>query len=334
MAKSIVKAGGVTWDYLLDMFHEECRALCMERGAAFYRDRLNQFERWITGTDRTPESFTGHDLTRYLEQRRKLGRAQSTIVHDAKAVRKLFEFAHRTRTLPANPLRDYKVRSPARPHVTMPTQSQLDALIRAVEECWTVRDTPAIRFRCQKERTFYLRSHQAIIAGLIATGCRINEMLSLKTHDYDPAAMRIAVTGKGGTSRYVYFSSTWKGYVDRWLKVRPRFTGDAGFLFVNQYGGRIDYSRFRRSYDRYRQRAGMEGIKLHGIRHHTVTELAKTDPLMAQQQAGHRCLSTTMIYLHASQEHNRAKYAAADPLARVLVNSRSQRQKEKPVKVI
>jgi site-specific recombinase XerD len=334
MAINVVKTA-LEWDYLLAQFHTECEALCMERGAAFYRDRLNQFYKWVMTVGISPGDFKGHDLTKYLDYRRKAGISQATIAHDAKSVRKLFEFAKRTRHLPVDPVRDYKVRAAKRPHTVMPSNAQLDSLLKAIEESWTPTSCPSVRFRSSTERTFYMRSHQAIIAGLIATGCRINEILSLKKDDYDPRQMRIAVVeGKGGESRYVYFSKTWKTYVDNWLKVRPRFVGDRGYLFINQYGGRLDYSRFRRSYDRYRKRAGMENVKLHGLRHHAVTTLAQTDPLMAQQQAGHKNLSTTMIYVHAAQEHNRAKYAEADPLAKVVVNKRTEKAKREKVPMI
>lgn len=329
MPKSIIKRA-VTWEYLLSLFHQECRALLTPRGAGFYQDRLNQFIKWLALGDLQPSTFTGHDLTRYLEVRRKTV-STATLAHDAKAVRKLFEFGHRN-GFTANPLRDYKIRGPKRPHTIMPSGPQLDALLRAVDECWTVATCPQIKYKSQAERTFYLRSHQAIIAGLIATSCRISEMLNLKLADYDAAQMRIAVVkGKGEVSRYVYFSASWKRYVDSWLRVRPRFVGDEGFMFVNQFGGRLDYSRFRRSYDRYRKRAGIETIKLHGIRHSSITTLAQTDPIMAQQQAGHKSLSSTLIYLHVNQEHNREKYRQADPLGRVLVNVRSERAKRKRV---
>lgn len=321
----------VTWESLAEDLLLECEALMTPRGAQFYRERLKVFLPWAASQGLAPETFRGHDLTRYIHTRRQTVSA-ATAIHDAKAVRKLFRFAAANGNLPANPLKDYSVGSPPDAAVFMPTDEDVRRLLAAVEDAWRPTTNPACRFRCQRERTFYLRSHRAIIAGLAATGCRVNELLALKQADYDADARQLRVVGgKGGKNRTVLFSASWARLVSDWLKVRPRFAGDEGYLFINQHGGRITYRPFLCAFSRYCKAAGVPDLTPHGLRHYALTNLAKTDLLMAQAQAGHENIATTNRYLHMDGAHNRAKYDEAAPLDRILVNRRSEQQKQRRV---
>jgi energy-coupling factor transporter ATP-binding protein EcfA2 len=77
-----------------------------------------------------------------------------------------------------------------------------------------------------------------------------------------------------------------------------------------------------------------EDLHLHSLRHYALTTLAKTDLLAAQKIAGHKSPSTTMIYTHIEDDYNREKHSEAAPLARILINKRSEAQAKTRRKLI
>jgi site-specific recombinase XerD len=69
---------------------------------------------------------------------------------------------------------------------------------------------------------------------------------------------------------------------------------DEGWLFVNEYGGRMDESRFLKAIKSVIRYAKLsEGITLHSLRRYSLNRLAKTNLLAAQAIAGHKETKTT-----------------------------------------
>ena len=168
------------------------------------------------------------------------------------------------------------------------------------------------------------------MVGLVETAARIGELLALTLSDYQPQEGQIVIRhAKGDEPRVVPISPVWAQAVDAYLRVRPKIESD--LLFVSEYGEKMDVGRFGKQFGGYLDFAGLSGFTLHGLRHYAITQLAQTDLWTASQIAGHKDLKVTRQYLHGDPAHVRAAHAQAAPLARLLVNARSERQRRKKI---
>jgi site-specific recombinase XerD len=312
------------WDQAVQMFAGDF-PLLMTKTMNGHVDRLNQLVKYVTQKGITLEDFTQRHFSAYLTYR-KPSVSRRTMQLDAKAAKKFTKWASSAHVglLDRDPLRDYAVEKPPKRKMPVPSPEHMASLLKAVEACWSPAQTPNIRYYPQRHRTFYQKQHRAILCVLMATACRIDvEVLDLRLIDVDQSRLQLTVgAGKGDEGRTVFMSKTCLDAIKEWLNQRPKC--ESPYLFINRFGGRLDYNRFGKRFRDYRKRAGLEWITLHRIRAFALTQLAMVDPLMAQQQAGHKNLNTTMIYVHATQEHNREKYAEADPLGSVLKKKAKQ----------
>jgi len=161
--------------------------------------------------------------------------------------------------------------------------------------------------------------------GLIETAARIGEMLALTVEDYQPELGQIVIRkSKGDEPRIVPISPTWIEAVDSYLKVRPKVESEV--LFISEYGTPIIVNEFGKRFRGYLKYAGLSGFSLHGLRHYAITQLAKTDVWAASIIAGHKDLTVTRGYLHGDPDHVRSVHTLANPLGRIMVNVRSQKQ--------
>jgi len=93
-----------------------------------------------------------------------------------------------------------------------------------------------------------------------------------------------------------------------WLRTRERVMrnadADEGWLFINEYGGRVDEGRWRAATKSYLKWANLSPkITPHSLRRFGLNKYATVNLLAAQQIAGHKDARTTQIYLKLDPEH-------------------------------
>lgn len=141
---------------------------------------------------------------------------------------------------------------------------------------------------------------RAMLEVLYATGMRVSELVSLDLHDLDPADGTIRCQGKAGRTRRVPLGARAAEAIQHYLEhARNRLTrADAKPLFVNHRGGRLTRQGFWLILKSYADRAGIEGITPHTLRHSFATHaLHKGAELKdVQQLLGHVSISTTQVY--------------------------------------
>ena len=88
-------------------------------------------------------------------------------------------------------------------------------------------------------------------------------------------------------------------------------------MFVGSRGGRIDQRQVRRIVERAGQRAGVENVSPHTLRHTTATHMLEggADLRVVQEMLGHTSLQTTQIYTHVSAQRLKRVYDQAHPRA-------------------
>ncbi len=131
-----------------------------------------------------------------------------------------------------------------------------------------------------------------ILRLLIHTGCRKSEIKDLRWSEVDGDTLRLA-DGKTGP-RTVYLSAGARAVIDR-----QRF-GSGPFVFPSQIDPGKPYGRELKLWTRVRERAGLEGVRLHDVRHTYASQaVMKGVPLpVVARLLGHRNLQMTMRYAH------------------------------------
>ena len=141
---------------------------------------------------------------------------------------------------------------------------------------------------------------QAMLEVLYATGMRVSELVALDTDDVALDRGDVKCQGKAGRGRVVPLSekavAAVRAYLDRARPVLLR--AHTPSLFVNHRGGRLTRQGFWLILKAYAQRAGIDAITPHTLRHsYAIHALTRGEELAdLQRKLGHVNISTTQVY--------------------------------------
>ncbi|MDR2722193.1 MAG: site-specific tyrosine recombinase XerD [Cellulomonadaceae bacterium] len=178
---------------------------------------------------------------------------------------------------------------------------------------------------------------RALTELLYSTGGRISEIVGLDidalewlgadtenttTTDEPVTTSIIRLLGKGGKERIVPVGSDARRAVDAYLvRARPvlstKGTGTPA-LFLNTLGRRLSRTSAYGSIQAAAERAGIDGVSPHTLRHCFATHLLQggADVRVVQELLGHSSVQTTQIYTKVTPEALREVYVTAHPRAR------------------
>jgi integrase/recombinase XerC len=158
---------------------------------------------------------------------------------------------------------------------------------------------------------------RAIVLLMVLGGLRAAEVRSLLLADVDQGLRRVRIMGKGGRERTVPVDRAFFAELAAYLRLErpPRLpTRECFVVLRGATAGRPLTEAGLRSVFRYhRQTSGAIRVRPHRLRHTYGTELAATgmDLLVLRDLMGHASPETTAGYVHLSNEHLAAEYAAA-----------------------
>ena len=165
------------------------------------------------------------------------------------------------------------------------------------------RITPGqMRLLCEAPdpQTLRGRRDRALLATLASSGCRVSEVVTLRTEQISARAGRfvLQVLGKNQTApREAPLSQEASMLIEAWLARRPV---ESPYIFTS-FAGKghrpttrpMHLSAAWRAVQRYAQRAGLAHVKPHDFRRFVGTELARRDIRLAQKALGHKRIETT-----------------------------------------
>jgi site-specific recombinase XerD len=157
----------------------------------------------------------------------------------------------------------------------------------------------------------------AMMALLVSTGLRRDEVASALIERYDPAERALRVVGKGNKERTVYVHPGAVPWLDRWLVTAASRRGPV-FRAVDRWGNVSARPLSARSVghivDRRRREAKLPPTSTHDFRRTFIGDFidAGGDLAQAQQLAGHASPATTARY---DRRDGRARRAAVDRLS-------------------
>lgn len=260
--------------------------------------------RGLAGYVDTFDAFTLDALRRWLADAMSAGKSRATLARRTAAARAFSTWAYRRGDISTDAAARLKAPKVNRPLPTVVKGERAGDLV----EAGTADDAHPAE---------YLRD-RAMLELLYATGIRVGELTGLNLGDVDLARGLAQVTGKGNKQRVVPFGDEAAAAVSEWLEFgRAELAGDTQAMFVGSRGGRIDQRQVRRIVERAGQRAGVEHVSPHTLRHTTATHMLEggADLRVVQEMLGHTSLQTTQIYTHVSAQRLKRVYDQAHPRA-------------------
>lgn len=260
-----------------------------------YRNDLVQFVDYLTSPpieDRlSPVSswsqLDDEHLERYLLHLRGRDYASSTVARKTAAIKSFCQFL----------LSEGVIRSD--PSVGMAAPKVDKYVPRAISKEEIDRLLAEPRRGSEQRRPDALRDW-AMLETLYASGMRVSELVALDLDDVDLRAGTVRCVGKGGRERIVPLRYSAIEAIDQYLALgRSSIAArDEQALFVNHRGGRLTRQGFWLILKTYAERAGIDGITPHTLRHSFATHALRggADLKSVQETLGHVSLSTTQIY--------------------------------------
>jgi integrase/recombinase XerC len=159
----------------------------------------------------------------------------------------------------------------------------------------------------------------AMLELFYSSGLRLSELQGINLEDLDLLTDQVKVRGKGRKERIIPVGRQAVLVLRRYLEKRESVTrvpgADRRALFVNRRGKRLSPTGVQRRIRALYEGAGVEGQRVHSLRHTFATHLmdAGADLRAVQELLGHASLSTTQVYTHTSVERLKQVYRQAHP---------------------
>ncbi len=173
---------------------------------------------------------------------------------------------------------------------------------------------------------------KALLEVLYASGARVSEAIGLDVDDIslEAGAESVLLRGKGRKERIVPMGHFAADAVNAYLvRARPVLAA-AGkgtpALFLNTRGGRLSRQSGWTIIKAAAERAGIEHVSPHTLRHSFATHLLRggADIRVVQELLGHASVTTTQVYTLVTRDALREVYQTAHPRARGSVAPRRE----------
>ncbi len=323
-----------TWEEALHEFRLHLQATRAKKTQLYYQVQIGGLSRWAIDQQIPFDTFGKRHMDRFLVSRAEEGKAPLTLHHAAVCAKAFFHWCQKNDIVERSLLDDYQVRHAPRPAQYMPTDAEMQTLLKSVHDYWNPTKNPSARFYPVPKRVFHRDRNYAILLGLLDSASRIGEMLSLKVDDYRAKERQIVIReSKGREPRTLPVSPEWVEALNIWLRQRSKIMAgqeDEGWLFVSEFGGRLDESRFLKALKRITGWAKISGrITLHSLRRYSLNRLAKVNLLATQQIAGHKDTRTTLLYTQLDPDFIRGVHNSVGVVRDILGNKRVAKQRKR-----
>jgi len=306
-----------------------------------YQHDLEQFLFYISPPGKQPPALDkiDHKLIReFLGWLHAQQLQKSSVARKLAALRSFFKFCVREGILRQNPAR--LVATPKLPKRVPSVLSAeeintfLDSLARQESLPHDESEAPK-RHRPgadQDESRLLVKRDRAILEMLYASGMRVSELTGLDLADLDRSEQILRVRGKGRKERIVPYGSKAEQALDAYWPVRMELLRkarshplpgggarpDDHAVFLNYAGRRLTSRSVGRIVKKYVHLFNLNwDLHPHSLRHAFATHLLAdgADLRAIQELLGHRSLSTTQKYTHASIRQLMEVYDKAHPRA-------------------
>jgi integrase/recombinase XerD len=303
-----------------NLVREYLTYLQVEKGLAgnsleSYKRDLARLEEWAGRASKRVEELERTDLRAWIASLSREGLAPRSVSRATSAARGFYRFLMLDGHIKRHPAEDLDT---PQANAYLPRYLSEDEMERLLAAPDTATEE-GLRDRAMLELMY-------------AAGLRISELLSLRASDVDMDSGLLSCHGKGSKERRIPIGKS----ATRWLELyraararTTRTTHDAR-LFVSSLGAPLTRQFLWAAIKRYSERAGLEHVSPHTLRHSFATHLLQrgADSRSVQSLLGHSDISTTQIYTHITDLHLRATYNRHHPRATTQHAARSEPEEE------
>lgn len=246
-----------------------------------YRTQLSLFFRWLEGKgyESNPKEITQFDIADYRNHLQEQGRLPRTVNTALAAIEAFCKWLVDEGHITFNPAdRVKRIKQVTEPPKWL-TRSERARLLRVAEREKDMRNT-------------------VLVLTLLMSGLRASELVNLKHDDIIIGERKGSIVvrhGKGNKRRTVPIERDLRNWLGKYItEVHP--TGE--WLFPSQRGERLTYDGLHSLCRNIGEKAKIDGLTPHMLRHTFGHELASRDvPLQViASLMGHDSINTTMIY--------------------------------------
>jgi len=246
------------------------------------------------------ESIEEIDVREYISWLYKRN-SKSSISRKLTSIRTFLEFL----------IREGRIQKNAAKLVPTPKAEKKTPAFLTVDEVFVLVEKPKDKGRLG------LRD-RAILELLYSSGLRVSELTEIHLNDLNLNSSLVKVLGKGGIERIVPLGSKAVEAIKNYLEKRIDLKPNVDYLFLNFRGSKLSERSVARIVKKYAISSGIpKNVSPHVLRHTFATHLLGdgADLRAIQEMLGHKNLSTTQRYTHASIEKMMEVYDKTHPRA-------------------
>lgn len=169
---------------------------------------------------------------------------------------------------------------------------------------------------------FGARAH-AMMALMLSTGIRREELATAEMKNLDLKTRRLKVHGKGQKERVVQIGNIATQSLTRYLTLYRPTPQLADNVFLALDGLPLTANTVSQVFRRLKTRTGVSRLRPHLLRHTFAVRYLMNGGDLATLQAilGHESIATTQLYLHLAANQVHLKHETYDPLDRIALPS-------------
>ncbi len=289
---------------------------------AWYRWILGTFQRWLEaeGHSTVLNDITIADVRAFLQAE---GQRDTLCPDHPTGVERPGKLSDRTLNAYARALRAFFNWCVAEDYLAKTPVARLkpQKLEKRLKEVLTVQEVESL-LAALNQNTFLGSRMYAIVALFYDTGIRAAELCGLRLGDVFWMEYQIKVMGKGKKQRLVPFSRQTGRAIRKYLNHRPRFAvEECNALFITSEGQRLTVNGMRHALKRLGERAGVERIHPHLLRHSAAVAavLNGASQFELKRMLGHEELSTTDVYMDMTEQMLADQHKRFSPMSKVNV---------------
>ncbi|NNE66313.1 MAG: site-specific tyrosine recombinase XerD [Pyrinomonadaceae bacterium] len=303
-----------------DLIREHISYLQVERGLAknslaAYRRDLKRLEQYADEEGLHIADLSRGDLRGFIADLTRAGLAPSSIGRIVSAVRGFYKYLLLDGYIKKHPAENLETPTKGFYLPRFLTEDEIERLLSAPD----VSSESGLRDR-------------AVLELMYAAGLRVSEAANLVIDDLDLEQGVLTCKGKGNKQRRVPMGKSAVEWVGRYRTARRKIkNAKTSKLFVSGLGTPITRQTIFDFIKKYAQKAGLEDVSPHTLRHSFATHLMQrgADSRSVQAMLGHADISTTQIYTHMTDQHLRKSYEKFHPRAGASGERDSEKAGEK-----
>jgi integrase/recombinase XerD len=280
--------------------------LRVERGLAknsieSYERDLAKLKNWAESENLEIVELNRQNLRGFVADLSREGLSPTSVSRIVSAVRGFYKFLLIDGHLKKNPAEDLDTPQKGFYLPKFLNQTEIEQLLSAPD----VSQETGVRDR-------------ALLELMYACGLRVSEAVDLRLSDVELDAGILTCKGKGNKTRKIPIGTSAVEWLKSYLVLRRRKENiEIQNLFVSSLGRPINRQIIFKFIKEYGEKAGLEDVSPHTLRHSFATHLVqnRADIRSVQQMLGHADISTTQIYTHITDTHLRQTYEKFHPRA-------------------